>query len=178
MSKANKPRRRKRGLATQRLAHEVLVYDLERHRAHRLNEVAARVWRQCDGETGVSQMARALKDELGLPADPELVRYALDRLGRAHLLEARTAPAKHSRRDFLNRLKKVGLAASVALPVVSSIVSPAPAHAASCVPVGDCSAVPDCTPCHNGNPGQHCGKKMCCGGNCVNNTSAQNNCGC
>jgi hypothetical protein len=179
MSKAKtKPRRRKQGLAVQNLADEVLVYDLERHRAHCLNRTAALVWRHCNGKTNVSDMARILKEKFDVPADLELVRYALDRLGRAHLLEGRVAPAKYSRRDFMHRLKKIGLAASVMLPVVSTIVSPTPAHAMSCVPSMQCSAAGDCTPCHNGNPGQHCGQKRCCNGNCIDMGPAQSNCGC
>ena len=177
MSKRNKPRRRKKGLAVQNLANEVLVYDLERHRAHCLNEAAALVWRQCDGETSVSEMTRMLKEKLDVPADPELVRYALDRLAKAHLLESSPAPAKYSRRDFIARLKKLGLAASVALPVVSSIVSPTPAHAMSCVPAGNCGVAGDCTPCHQGNPAQ-CGTKMCCNGSCRPMGQAQSTCGC
>lgn len=170
-----KPRRRKKGLAVQNMANEALVYDLERHRAHCLNEVASVVWRQCDGETSVSQIARTLKERLDLPADPELVRYALDRLGRAHLLEERVTPGKYSRRDFLQRLKKIGLVASVALPVVSSIVSPTPAHAQSCVAAGDCASRPNCTPCTN--PGGNCGGWACCNGQCVSPGQA-GACGC
>ena len=177
MSARNKPRRRKKGLAVQNLANEVLVYDLERHRAHCLNKAAALVWRQCDGETSVSDMARVLKEKLDTPADPELIRYALDRLGRAHLLEGRAVPAKYSRRDFMQRLKKIGLAASVALPVVSSIVSPTPAHAMSCVQDSQCGAVGDCVPCYVGTANQ-CAAKRCCNGNCQPIPAAQNECGC
>src|SRR3989304_1386272 len=123
MSKVKgKPHRRKRGLAVQTLADEVLVYDLERHRAHCLNETAAVVWRHCDGKTSVPQMARILQRELDAPADRELVRYALDRPARGHLLEGPPASARYTRRGFMGRLKKRGLAASVMLPVVGSIV--------------------------------------------------------
>lgn len=178
MSKVNvKPRRRKKGLAVQHLVDEVLVYDLERHRAHCLNRTAALVWRQCDGKSNISDMARILEEKLDAPADPELVRYALDRLGRAHLLEGRATPAKYSRRDFIHRLKKIGLAASVMLPVVSSIVSPTPAHAMSCVAAGMCGSAGDCTPCYQGNPSQ-CSSKLCCNGMCRNIGQAQSNCGC
>ena len=42
MSTRNKPRRRKKGSWRCRdVANEVLVYDLERHRAHCLNKAAA-----------------------------------------------------------------------------------------------------------------------------------------
>jgi len=173
----NKPKRRKQGVAVQTLADEVLVYDLERHRAHCLNQAAAVVWRHCDGKTSVPQMARILQRELDAPADRELVRYAIDRLARAHLLEGPPASARYTRRDFMGRLKKLGLAASVMLPVVSSIVAPAPAHALSCVQEGQCGAAGNCTPCYVGALNQ-CAAKRCCNGKCQPTPAAQNECGC
>jgi coenzyme PQQ synthesis protein D (PqqD) len=44
------PLARSDGLIVQELDGELLVYDLERHRAHRLSETAAFVWRRCEGE--------------------------------------------------------------------------------------------------------------------------------
>ncbi len=174
----DKPRRRKKDLAVQNLLDEVLVYDLRNHRAHRLNRAAAIVWRHSNGKATISQLARILADKLDEPADREVVNYALGRLARVGLLEGKAPIEGYSRRDFIRRLKKVGLAASVMLPVVSSIVAPTPAHGMSCVPTGDCNAAGDCAPCHNGNPGSQCGSKLCCNGVCVGTASAQNNCGC
>lgn len=173
----DKPRRRKKDLAVQNLLDEVLVYDLRNHRAHRLNRAAAIVWRHCDGKTTVPQLAHILTDKLDEPADREVVRYALSRLWRAHLLEGEARVEKYSRRDFIHRLKKVGLAASVMLPVVSSIVAPTPAHAMSCVPNPNCSGAADCTPC--ANPGGDCAAGWkCCNGNCVSGGQANGNCSC
>ena len=161
----------------QSLLDEVLVYDLRNHRAHRLNRAAAIVWRHCDGKTNVSQLARILADKLDEPADREVVRYALSRLGRAHLLEGEAQVEKYSRRDFIHRLKKVGLAASVMLPVVSSIVAPTPAHAMSCIPNSNYSGSADCTPCTN--PGGNCAAGwQCCNGSCVSGGLAKSNCSC
>src|SRR2546423_15689116 len=42
------PRARDARLVIQELPDELLVYDLERHRAHSLNRTAALVWRHCD----------------------------------------------------------------------------------------------------------------------------------
>lgn len=178
MSRENdKPRRRKKDLAVQNLLDEVLVYDLRNHRAHRLNRAAAIVWRHCDGKTTISQLVRILADKLDEPADREVVRYALSRLGRVHLLEGEAQVEKYSRRDFIDRLKKVGLAASVMLPVVSSIVAPTPAHAMSCIPSANCSGAADCTPC--ANPGGDCaGSWACCNGVCVSPGQATGICGC
>src|SRR5207253_2055197 len=60
---------------------------LMRHRAHLLNRTAAAIWRRCDGRTTIEEMTASLP-ELGLPADPTVVHYALAQLQRAHLLEA------------------------------------------------------------------------------------------
>ena len=48
---ARLPRMREQGLITDELPDEILVYDLDRHKAHCLNRTAALVWRQCDGKT-------------------------------------------------------------------------------------------------------------------------------
>ena len=170
-----KPKRRKRNVAVQNLAGEVLVYDLERHRAHCLNKTAALIWHRCDGETSIAEIAASLKDELDVAPDPELVRYALGRLAKAHLLETAPVRSQYSRRDFMARLKKLGLAASVALPIVSSIVAPTPAHALSCVPSNGCAGRPNCTPCLN--PGGNCAGWRCCNGQCVSPGQA-GSCGC
>ena len=162
----------------QNLLDEVLVYDLRNHRAHSLNRAAAIVWRHGDGKTAIPQLARILADKLDEPADREVVRYALSRLGRVHLLEGEAQVEKYSRRDFIHRLKKVGLATSVMLPVVSSIVAPTPAHAMSCVPGTGCAGAGNCTRCHSGMPGVQCSQKRCCNGSCVGSGAAQNNCGC
>jgi hypothetical protein len=77
----------------------------------------------------------------------------------------------------MGRLKKLGLAASVMLPVVSSIVAPAPAYALSCVQEGQCGAAGNCTPCYVGALNQ-CAAKRCCNGKCQPTPAAQNECGC
>src|SRR5689334_2284713 len=121
------PQARDEGLIVQELSDELLVYDLHRHRAHSLNRVATLVWRHCDGETTVSQMAALLRQELAAPADEEAIRIGLQRLGRAHLLRERPpVPARTdrtSRRALLRRLAMAG-----GLAVVTSIVAPE-AHA-------------------------------------------------
>ena len=96
--KPMKPQVRKDGLVVKELPDEMLVYDLERHRAHCLNPTAALVWKRCDGRTSVKEIATLLQKELktlpGKPGKPgkvdeKLVWLALDRLGKAHLLEER-----------------------------------------------------------------------------------------
>lgn len=174
------PRARKEGLEVQDLVDEVLVYDLERHQAHCLNPVASLVWRRCDGRTSLAQVAAILEKRYDFAAAEDIVRFAVERLRKTHLLEEQSAPvsgrAMSSRRELL---KKLGLAATVMLPAVTSIVAPSPAHAASCMPPTGCVAgVNDCAPCTN--PGGGCTDNpfRCCGGVCRPPGLAKSQCGC
>ena len=118
-----KPQARSEGLVIQELSDEVLVYDLERDKAHCLNQTAAIVWQNCDGKTSVSELAQILSKESGLPADEKVVWLALEQLGKARLMPERITPPmkKMSRRDVM---RKVGLVTIVALPLVTSILAP------------------------------------------------------
>ncbi|MDH7569011.1 MAG: PqqD family protein [Armatimonadota bacterium] len=167
------PVRREEELVVQELGDEVLVYDLRRHRAHALNRAAALVWRQCDGKTSVSEMAAALHRELGIAADEEMARLALRRLAAARLLQTPPpADAALSRRDLM---RKLGVGVAAALPVVTSIVAPHAAAAASVVyidpalcneqNVGKCCLNPGSTNKYcRYNPGM--GKYECTGNPC------------
>ena len=128
------PRARSRGLVCRDLPDGLMVYDEERHRAHSLNRTAAIIWRYCDGQTAIPELAHRLHAELGIPADETMVWLALDRLGKAHLLRERLArpddPDRYSRRAVMQKLARAGLAAAV-IPLVASISSPAAAASAS-----------------------------------------------
>lgn len=146
------PHARTEGLIVQELADEVLVYDLDRDTAHCLNQTAALVWKYCDGKTTVTSMAAQLgRDLKAEPVDEKVVWYALDQLGKDHLLEEIVAPpavlAGMNRRQMVRVL---GVAAVVAVPIVTSIIAPTVVEAATCLP-----------------PGQPCGSSaQCCGGLC------------
>jgi hypothetical protein len=140
------PRARRDGLLFQAIDDEVIVYDTERHKAHCLNRTAARVWEHCDGQTTVSDVARHLAQEFDVPVDQASVWLAVEQLQKAHLLtEAPQRPAVLSRRELLKRL---GVAAAVALPLVTTIRTPVAAQGASCIPEGD-PCTPGGTPCCN-----------------------------
>ena len=131
------------------------------------------VWKHCNGKTSYAQMAALLQKKLDIDADQELVRMVVARLRDLNLVERRSNAKRYSRRELIVKLKKLGLAASVMLPLVTSIVSPNPAEALSCVEEKDCSSMPNCTPCKP--PGcQH----MCCGGLCLPPGLAQQLCNC
>jgi coenzyme PQQ synthesis protein D (PqqD) len=149
------PKARAAGLLVQELTDEVLVYDLERHKAHCLNTTAALVWKSCDGHRSVADIARQLREQTGEKVDEALVLFGLDQLEKAKLL---SAPSISNRTGLPRReaLRKIGLAAVMALPIVTSIVAPRAAEA------GTCRA-----------SGQSCTTSLqCCSGLCSGNACA------
>jgi len=153
------PIARKQGLVIQELPDEVLVYDRDRDRAHCLNQTAAFVWQRCNGRNTTAQIARTLSQQFDCPLDEKIVWLALDQLGRNHLLDRQPTPPPEllgmNRRAMVRAL---GLAAIVAVPLVTSIVAPSPAQAASCGAQGaPCSSGAQCcsTIC-NGGPSGTC----------------------
>jgi hypothetical protein len=158
------PRAREERLIVRELPDELLVYDLERHRASCLNRMAMLTWRRCDGRATVREIAEALEGELAVPVDERAVWLALDRLSRANLLEAPVVLPSwaegYSRREWV---AAVGKASSVLVPAVVSILSPIAAAAqsnaispAACVSLGTACASTPCTTgllCRNGGKG-------------------------
>jgi hypothetical protein len=123
-----KPQTRRSGLLIRELPDELLVYELEQHRAHCLNRTAAAVFRLADGTRTLSELAAAAD------ADVEVVRVALERLADASLLESPVPTASAASSEEISRremARRVGLAAAVLLPAVVSIVAPTPAEAAA-----------------------------------------------
>lgn len=126
---------RREGLVVQEMEDETLVYDLERHSAHCLNETAAFIWNHCDGETKPAKIAALMTKKWRKPVDEDVVWLAMKQLRRANLLDA--PPVAHAKRIDASRraaIQKLGLAAALSVPLVTSIVSPTAAAAAS-VPV-------------------------------------------
>lgn len=132
-----KPQARSEGLVIQELPGEVLIYDLERDKAHCLNQTAAIIWKNCDGKTSVSQLAQILAKESGLPANDELVWLALEQLNKAKLLPDTVKPSA-GKKPMTRRevMKRMGIGAAVAIPVVTSIVAPMAAQAATLLTPG------------------------------------------
>jgi hypothetical protein len=152
-----KPRARKDGLIVQELPDELLIYDLDRDRAHCLNETAAFVWQRCDGRKSTHEIAQALGKKTSGHVDEKIVWLAIDQLDRNHLLAV--SPPRPSAIGNLNRrdvIRALGMTAAVTIPVVASIVAPTPAQAATCVGSGGV-----CT-----SPAQCCPPLGCFGGTC------------
>jgi len=147
------PSKRKRQSIAKEVAGELIVYDRETDRVHCLNPTAAFVWTHCDGQTSVATIARLLEDEFKTPVDQEFVLYALEQLNKSKLLDdsyAAIAPKQTLSRRAVMRL---GIATALAVPLISSIVAPTAAQAASCLPGGSSCA----------------SDSACCSNNCVDN---------
>ena len=174
-TRALMPRARQDELIVEELTDETLVYDLERHKASCLNRTAALVWRCCDGQTSVADVAALLEEQFATPTDEAVVWMALDRLSRAHLLsEPVTLPADRAQYSRRKMLRTLGRAAGISLllPVIESIVAPLAAAQGSCVT--NCSGVPNCSPCTTGT---NCNRE-CCNGACLPSGQARQQCGC
>lgn len=147
------PQARRTGLIIQAVDGEILIYDQNTNKAHCLNQTAAKVWKYCDGETSLAEACKALSCDLDTPVDEKLVWYAVDQFSKDNLLEQGIESpafiiAGMNRRQMVRTL---GLAALIAVPLVTSIVAPTPAQAATCMP-----------------PGQPCGTAaQCCSGVCT-----------
>ena len=115
---------------------EVLVYDLQRDVGHCLNSTAAAAWKLCDGNNSPSQIARVLSRQLSAQINESVVLQALDQLADARLLVEPEAPVERPSRRVA--IRRIGTAAAIALPWITSIVAPTAARAASCL--------------HNGQP--------------------------
>jgi len=138
------PGARRENLVTTEVKDEVLVYDKERHHIHHLSQTAAAVWRLCDGQRTVSDVAQAT----GIEEDA--VHMALHKLKDANLLDGALAPDMRGNQSRRSLMKKVGIAA---VPAIVSITAPSAANASShpCTGCFLCACVPPRTPiCING----------------------------
>lgn len=108
---------------------ELLVVDALRHRGHGLNKSAAGVWLACDGKTSVAQL---VEDRSRHGMTEPMVWLALRRLRRAGLFEPESVPTEIRIVGRRDALRKLGAAAGVLVPVITSMLIPPPANAASC----------------------------------------------
>jgi hypothetical protein len=120
------PKAKTERLIVKEIDDETLVYEVSRHAATCLNEFAAKVWRQCDGDKSVADIADALGE------DERAVWLALHQLNKSKLLVEEIALPPDMRTGKTRRqiAGQLGLGAAVA--AVSSIVMTTAAHA-SCI---------------------------------------------
>jgi hypothetical protein len=119
-------------LVVQQLKDEILIYDLKDNKAYCLNETSALVWQMCDGNNSITDISKQLSKKLNSTVDDDFVWLAIDGLKKDNLLadSEELVPEFNgmSRREVI---RKVGLASLIALPVISSLVAPTAAMAAS-----------------------------------------------
>ena len=130
---ALRPQAKTTDLVVRELPDEELVYDLKTQQAHCLNKTAAAVWKQCDGKKTIEEIAAILQQETNTLVNETMVKVALHQLSRANLLE-QPADFWIERPSLLRRevLRRIGLGAVAALPLVTSIIAPSSAQAMSC----------------------------------------------
>jgi hypothetical protein len=166
-----KPISRRENIVVQELENEVLIYDLNLNKAFCLNESSAIIWQMCDGTKTVAEISRAVGKQLNSNISEEFVWLAIEQFKKDNLLSNdfevlfESVFAGMTRREII---RKIGLGSMVALPIVSSIIVPTAASAASCLSafqsctVGICCPDSICAPtvmgdvctCQCANPGQ------------------------
>ena len=146
------PEARREGIIRKEVDGELLIYDLTRDKAHCLNESAAAIWKRCDGHTSTKEIAASLAKEVDARVDERVIWLALADLRRSHLLEEpkhmdRSRGRNNSQKTLqkggqwpqamlgMSRrevVKRIGLGAAIALPIVISITVPTAVQAGSC----------------------------------------------
>jgi len=155
-----RPIARKDGLVIQEMPDEVLVFDMETNKAHCLNETAAFVWKACDGVNSVTEITKSFGNQSGKPVDENLVWLAIDQLNENNLL-AEAVQTNYNGQSRREVIKKIGLAAVIALPIVSSLVAPTAAFAVACSgTVASCTS-PSGAACDAGTPCTGCATPPC-----------------
>ena len=160
------PKARKEELVVQEVSDEVLVYDLRTNRAHCLNETAAFVWKSCDGKNSVVEIGKKCQREAGKPVSEEMIWLAIEQLGKRELLEkpVEVVFEGQTRREAL---KRIGLGAMIALPIVTSLTAPTAALAGTICANPVCTCTLGAGPC-NQTGGCACSSVAGCPDNCPN----------
>ena len=155
--------------------------------AHCLKPLAALVFDCSDGRTTAGEIARTAEQRLGNGVSEADVADAVSQLGSLGLLQTPLVvlPGVEgngngvSRREMLRRVGFAGAAAATATTLVTSIVAPTPALAASGIPSGcsGCRATTGCISnhCCQSNPGKQCDQSCCVG---LNNSCHITGCKC
>jgi hypothetical protein len=161
-------RARSEELVVREISDEVLIYDLKSHKAHCLNQTAAFIWHHCDGQQTPGEIAKLMEQEWSTPVSEDAVWFTLDKLGKADLLqEPVTLPPSQAGMSRRSAVRRLGLSALLAAPVVMSLVAPTAASIASLPPV--------CTACRKKSDGAcpaDCGPTVL--GTCYDNSGCGN----
>jgi hypothetical protein len=163
-TKNNFPEARNNDLVLQEAGKELLIYDLEKNKAFGLNETSAVIWSLCDGEKSPHEISLEVSQKLNSEVSEDFVWLALEDLRKDNLvinLPNESYFKGMSRREII---KGIGLSTMIALPIITSLVAPSAANAAStfgcfvggtcpgeicatAATAGDCEAsIKDCCP--------------------------------
>lgn len=159
------PTSRNENIVVQRLRDEMMIYDLTIDKAYCLNETSAIIYQNCNGATTFDELKSRYK------LTDELIYLTLDKLRGENLLDENESYASPlagvSRREVIRR---AGLGSLAALPVISALVAPPAANAASgfapgsrslrqtCNTSTDCAGgAPNCTRTPSNSP-----QRICC----------------
>lgn len=161
------PEARSSGILTEQVGDEIVVYDLDSKDVHCLGQLAAVVFEQSDGRTDEAAIARSAGERLGRPVTNNEVRAAIAQLEERSLL-AQPPLVLHqegvSRRELAKKTARIS-AAVASVPLITSIVAPTAAMAATQIPsgCGGCGKNSDCASnhCCQNNAGKQC-QQGCC----------------
>jgi hypothetical protein len=150
----------KKKLIARRIGDELLLFDEETSTAHCLNGIAGEMWMACERQCSAVEVADVLRPRWP-DMQKEVVRASLSHTAAAGLLEETKdqETISMSRRELV---RKLGITAAAVLPiVVTSVLIPPAAAAASCGGLGSVcgEARPPCC------PGFHCAVSLLCAPN-------------
>lgn len=115
------PKTETANIVQQMVDKELLLYNLTTNKAFCLNPISADIYNLCDGTNEISSIA----EKTQLPE--EIVQIAISDLSQQDLLTEQIG-FQMSRREVV---RKIGLSSLVALPLITTLVAPTAAHAAS-----------------------------------------------
>lgn len=129
-AESTKPRAEVENLVVQTMPDETLVYHTANNTAHCLNKTAAAIWKHCDGSLTVTEIADRAARDLNASVSNDMVWSAIEQFERDNLLQEKVVrPAGTGGMNRRELMRRAGLAAVVAIPLVTSIVAPTAAQA-------------------------------------------------
>lgn len=181
-----KPSARQNNIVIKKLKKETLIYDLDTNKAVCLNVTSAMVFELCNGKRTISEIADEMSKLMKSLISTELVQLAIEQLNHDVLMK--TVSSENSLLNHLSRrelVRKVGFGATVALPLVSSVVAPESIAAQSCLLAGNSSVVcfhsgigcvPNPSPSSGLFPTFLCPEPLCCSGTCEASSTFDDTC--
>lgn len=164
------PAARADGLLVEKVGNDTVVYDVEAKEAHCLKGLASLVFAGADGKTSAEDLAAAAEKSLGEPVTYAQVQDAIAQLEGIALLDTPLLLKDGlSRREVVKKAGYAGAAATVLSPLITTLMTPTAAFAASSIATGcsGCGKNPDCVSnhCCQNNAGKQCSQGCCVGAN-------------